>query len=470
MGKRGDLRVQGGAWGIALVAVSTVGLVHCSSSSAALEADSEAQAESEAVSSPDAVKPRKSVSFLVTSDLHFGYEAGVLRSSVVTDVSTEVDGGAAGDVDDDEDDFTDEGDLATDDTGTTISILQKNRQLAAALTLARSNGATKALAANGIDNGFQGVIVTGDIADNGQQDQWADYHHTFDPPNFTIDMYETTGNHDYQWIKPVEAGTMAYRDGNDVYDIRKVNERSAGRQHLIDVDGYDDGKELTDPKETEHSGSYAWVWRDPDGDTDSDVVFINLGVKASTHDDSKVKPRQGFVRYTDPFHSLDFLSNVLAKVGKKHPIVLSFHYPLKSSDYRMDQTERRELRDTIAGYPIAAILHGHRHQASLYSWCGVPVFEIDTPRNAGPGFDSSFAAVTISGDTIAAQTISYRYQNGKAPQVSYDAVTSSTTTKDLNALCTGRKNDPHPCWYYPPHHLAAPVSTSCDVQQVIKLP
>ncbi len=462
MGKRIVRRAQVGGWALAAVALSTVGLLHCSSSGAASEADSEAQAESEAVSSPGAVKPRKSVSFLVTSDLHFGYEAGVLRSGVVAD---DVD-----DVDDDEDDFTDEGDLATDDSGKTISILQKNQELAAALTLASSKGATSALAANGIDNGFQGVIVTGDIADNGKEDQWVDYHHTFDPPNFKIDMYETTGNHDYQWITPIKPPvTMAYSDGNAVYDIRKVNERSADRPHVIDVDGYDGGKEITDTT-AEHSGSYAWVWRNPDDDKDSDVVFINLGVKASTHDDSKVKPRDGYARYTDPFHSLDFLKKVLGKVGKSHPIVLSFHYPLESSDYRMDQTERQELRDVIAGYPIAAILHGHRHRASLYTWCGVPVFEIDTPRNAGPGYDSSFAAVTIAEGTIAAQTISYRYQNDKPPQVSYDAVTSSTTSKDLNALCTGRTKDPHPCWYYPPHKLAAPVSKSCDVQQVITLP
>ena len=431
-----------GAWTLAFAAASTVGLLHCSSPGAAPEADSEAQAES--LSSPDAVTTGKSVSFLVTSDLHFGYEAGVLNSGVP---------GA----DDDEEDVTNEGDVAVDDTGSTISILQKNRQLATAMKQAETGAAGVALKANGIDNHFNGVIVTGDIADNGKEDQWVDYHHTFDAPNFDLAMYETSGNHDYPWT----TAPMTYVDGSQVYDITRINARTqtaATRPHVIRWDG---DKASTD---SFHSGSYAWQW------DDSDVVFVNLGVKASSHDDSSVPSRQGLFRSTDPFHSLHFLKEVLADVGKSKTYVLSFHYPLEAADYRMDQTERQELRDALVGYRVAAILHGHRHKASLYTWCGVPVLEIDTPRNAGPGFDSSFAAVTIDAGKIAAQTISYRYETSGTPQVSYDAVTSSTTAKDEKALCTGRSNDPNPCWYYPSHAIAAPVSQSCDVQQTRELP
>jgi len=115
---------------------------------------------------------------------------------------------------------------------------------------------------------------------------------------------------------------------------------------------------------------YAWEWEG--------VRFICLGLYPGEEE-------------------LGFLRKELKAAGKQQPLVLLFHYAIEGP-YSTDWTEREKdaFGETIAGYNVIAIFHGHYHLAGNYVWRGFNVFRPGSPRHAS----HTFLAVRLTADRL----------------------------------------------------------------------
>lgn len=404
-----------------IAALATCGfLAHCASEGSSVRdayeiggSDSNGSSLDKSSEVDSALAKRGPVSFLVTSDVHFGN--GVAEHDHDPMEAEEIEEpGRPG----------------------ALTVLQKNQLAADAIALAASPASAAALAARGISNKFRGLVVTGDVTEDGQPDQWREFVDTY-PQKLGllgIPVYETAGNHDYA-IKP---DANIYKSPNEVFVLSKIAERATQANHpglLAQTKG----------------GSYAWKW--------DDVLFINLGVKASDRNDTMIEAKNGSgFRNTNPFSSLTFLKNTLRKYGNSSSrIILSFHYPMVAGDHRMTFFERLGLYEALKGYPVAAILHGHRHKSDLYSWCGIPVFEADTPRSLSSQNDASVIAVEVSGYYLTAQTIHFRQGDTGKVKVGLDPVN-----------CDPKKEDSY-CWSFRKKLSTISLDGQCDIQKTVSL-
>jgi len=91
--------------------------------------------------------------------------------------------------------------------------------------------------------------------------------------------------------------------------------------------------------------------------------------------------------------NLRWLKRDLARVGRKLPVVVYFHYPLLGpySDPWSDK-EKEAFRETIDGFNVIAIFHGHYHGSGHYTWAGYDVYNVGSPRHG----DHSFAAARVT--------------------------------------------------------------------------
>lgn len=121
----------------------------------------------------------------------------------------------------------------------------------------------------------------------------------------------------------------------------------------------------------------------------------------------KVSQRHGNVVYSwdwDDVHiacldvypstaNVRWLKRDLARVGRKVPVVLYFHYSITGpfSDW-WDSDEKRAFREAIDGYNIVGIFHGHYHYSMRYRWEGYDVYNVGAPRHRW----HSFATVHIT--------------------------------------------------------------------------
>lgn len=98
-----------------------------------------------------------------------------------------------------------------------------------------------------------------------------------------------------------------------------------------------------------------------------------------------------------------WLEEDLRAVTPGRPIVLFFHYAIDGpwSQSWESSEEREDFARVLQGHRVAAIFHGHAHQAGSYRWRGYDVFRPGSPKHSS----HEVLAVRIRGDELA---VAYR--------------------------------------------------------------
>lgn len=166
----------------------------------------------------------------------------------------------------------------------------------------------------------QGVLVAGDLTQDGSRAQWAKFVAIYGRNGrdglLRYPLFEAAGNHDSH--------------GGRRYVARKIGERHGGQR-------------------------YAWWWRG--------VRFICLG------------------RFPMPRHRV-WLRRTLRAAGRKTPVVIFFHYNLVGPYSKMwDRRHKVRFAVDIRGFNVVAIFHGHYHAEAYYRWRGVDVFNVGAPKH-----------------------------------------------------------------------------------------
>jgi cytolysin (calcineurin-like family phosphatase) len=98
-----------------------------------------------------------------------------------------------------------------------------------------------------------------------------------------------------------------------------------------------------------------------------------------------------------------WLEQDLRAVAPGRPVVLFFHYGIDGpwSQSWESAEEREDLARVLAGHRVAAIFHGHAHQAGSYRWRDYDVFRPGSPKHSS----HEVLAVRIRGDELS---VAYR--------------------------------------------------------------
>ncbi len=168
-----------------------------------------------------------------------------------------------------------------------------------------------------------GVLIAGDLTDDGRASGWRAYEKLYGRTGteglLRFPVFECTGNHDRhaRLLAPV---------------LRAARKRHGGR--LI----------------------YAWDWGN------LHLVCLDL--------------------YPDA-DGLAWLARDLRGVGPHVPVVIFFHYSIEGpySDW-WSEAEKVAFAGAIEGYNVLGIFHGHYHGSGHYVWRGHDVFLIGSPRHS----------------------------------------------------------------------------------------
>ena len=188
----------------------------------------------------------------------------------------------------------------------------------------------------------RGVIHTGDITNDGKEEQWRmfvrDYGLNGRDGKLRWPVFETFGNHDGGEKLPVRAG---------------IRERNRIREGLAAV--------------SDNGLHYSWEW---DG-----VRFINCGIAPGT----VAKPY-------DPQGSMEFLRDDLARHAGGRPVVLLHHFGFDREHSLGWWAEERRTQyfGLIRDVNVLGILHGHAHHPFISEWQGFDVFHPPHFRKADP--------------------------------------------------------------------------------------
>ena len=166
----------------------------------------------------------------------------------------------------------------------------------------------------------RGVIITGDLTDNGRPGQWKQfvelYGHTGQDGMLNYPVYIQSGNHDRLTLW-----------GSVLHGIRQRHGR------------------LT----------YRWRW--------DDVQFISLDCYPN-----------GFGR--------GYLKRQLKLIGPEHPVILLMHYSIIGPYSQWwSESEKKAFADVIKGYNIVSIFHGHFHWSGHYRWADTNIYNTGSPRH-----------------------------------------------------------------------------------------
>jgi 3',5'-cyclic AMP phosphodiesterase CpdA len=170
----------------------------------------------------------------------------------------------------------------------------------------------------------RGVIMTGDLTDNGllEEFDWFEkmYGRTGRDGRLRFPVFEAIGNHDVNTTSPIKA-----------------------RQKL------------------RHGGiNYSWDWEG--------VHFACLDM------------------YPDAA-TLAWLAADLRPLSAAHPLVLFFHYSLEGRwGGGWKQEEKDAFAAALQGRNVLALFHGHEHRSGHYSWRGFDVFRPGAPRHSNHVF------------------------------------------------------------------------------------
>ena len=186
----------------------------------------------------------------------------------------------------------------------------------------------------------RGVLIAGDLTDTGKASEWrqfvAQYGLTGRDALLKYPVYEGTGNHD-RWYS-----------GFNTTITRKVRARHG--------DLY-----------------YTWNW--------GDLHLVCL-------DEAPTRT------------ALNWLEKVLARIGRERPVVLFMHFPLAGrysmSNWFGGSDEKARFGRLIQGFNVIGIFHGHFHGTGRYTWQGVDVYNVGSPKHSA----RSFAAVHVTDDRM----------------------------------------------------------------------
>jgi len=194
----------------------------------------------------------------------------------------------------------------------------------------------------------RGVIVTGDLANDGKPEQWQefakDYGLTGRDGRLCYPVYEGYGNHD-GGLEPGKATAPA------------IIERNKVRPGLGKV--------------AKNGLHYSWDW--------DQVHFVHTNLYPG---DVRVKEGRLDGLWNEPQHSLEFLKEDLKEnVGPSgRPVFVMLHYGFEDgfSDAWgwWSAPEREAFYQAIKDYNIVGILMGHTHAAVIGKWRGIDTFNI----------------------------------------------------------------------------------------------
>lgn len=178
----------------------------------------------------------------------------------------------------------------------------------------------------------RGVLVAGDLTENGEPWQWrgfvAYYGLNGRDGLLRYPVYEAHGNHDKH---------------RSWYVLDRIRERHGSTRYALDWD---------------------------------DLHVVNLG---EAPDDE----------------GLAWLKGDLETIGKDRPVVLYFHFPLRgpySDNWFGDGDYRVKLRKLVAGYNVVGLFHGHYHATGRYRWAGYDVYNVGASKHRF----HSFAVVRVT--------------------------------------------------------------------------
>ena len=141
----------------------------------------------------------------------------------------------------------------------------------------------------------------------------------------------------------------------------------------------------------------------------------------------EIEKRHGHVRYTIDWQDLhlvclgeapddadlQWLKADLERVGRDVGVVLYMHYPLKGpfseNNWFGNGDYRDRLADTIEGYRVLGIFHGHYHISTRYKWRGLDVYNVGSPKH---GY-CSYAVVRVTDDRMVVGSWDYRDERWK---------------------------------------------------------
>jgi Calcineurin-like phosphoesterase len=168
----------------------------------------------------------------------------------------------------------------------------------------------------------KGVIVTGDLTQDGKKNEWETFEKFYGLTGkdglLKFPVYECLGNHDL-------------RAGNFIR--KKVAKRHGG------------------------NSIYVWNW--------DDLYLINLGEAPDNSD-------------------LKWLMKNLAQIGKEKPVILYFHFPLAgpyNKNWFTEGNYRTSLNNIIKDFNIIGIFHGHFHGSGFYKWNNIDVYNMGSVKH-----------------------------------------------------------------------------------------
>jgi cytolysin (calcineurin-like family phosphatase) len=203
----------------------------------------------------------------------------------------------------------------------------------------------------GIVDNPRGVIVLGDLTQDGLSEEWdwfiADYGLNGEGP-VKYPVYEGWGNHDCHQER--------------MFVMNGVKQRNKARPGLINVSG--------------NGYHYCWDW---DG-----VHFIQLNIYPGT---GSGDPNS----WGNPADSLRFLRNDLRKhIGRSgKPVVLFVHFSFDDWGLKnWRDWEQDAFYHAVKDYHIIAMFGGHGHTTLSGNWWGIDYYEIPAsqPIEEGKGF------------------------------------------------------------------------------------
>lgn len=199
----------------------------------------------------------------------------------------------------------------------------------------------------------RGIFILGDLTDghkesDREREQWSDFERLFPRAGLTwngraIPVFPLAGNHDGFPGGPQRQGLVE-------------RNRSLERRGLLAA-------------LSSNGVHFALEW---DG-----VHFVSLNLYPADATDRENPFKYGqpqSSRWNDPQSALAFLRDYLpARVGTSgQPVFIIHHYgfdDFSTNDwYWWTSRQRAELHRALAGYNVAAILHGHDHHADHYRW------------------------------------------------------------------------------------------------------
>ena len=196
-----------------------------------------------------------------------------------------------------------------------------------------------------------GIIVTGDLTQDGIQSQWEDF----------VGLYGLDGTD----------GLLNY----PVYECAGNHDNVYGKHYFV-----------RDGVIARHGSiTYGWDW--------GPVHIVSLDIY--------------------PNHARrEWLANHLAnEVGAERAVIIFFHYNLAytHSNYWTEE-DKAAFKDTISGYNIVGILTGHEHVARHYVWEGYDVYGIGSPWAEWP--EQAFQVFRITDTQMSVGVYYWGDENG----------------------------------------------------------